>query len=170
MNLADYYAISDLILQKLNQTQDDARSGNIERHLLLPYTTQLSKIQNIGLIQAYADGIFEKILIVTTLRTINELTKVNPDTSKILKMLEPIEEFIKTKIGYSDKDISEAILNSDQKIKEDLDTLIEEMRQWVKDMPQVAMASEVPDDIKDGLNELKEQFMKMKKENIKWNK
>ena len=85
-------------------------------------------------------------------------------------MLEPIEEFIKTKIGYSDKDISEAILNSDQKIKEDLDTLIEEMRQWVKDMPQVAMASEVPDDIKDGLNELKEQFMKMKKENIKWNK
>ena len=54
MNLADYYAISDLILQKLNQTQDDARSGNIERHLLLPYTTQLSKIQNIGLIQAYA--------------------------------------------------------------------------------------------------------------------
>lgn len=168
MDLSDLYAISDLILQKLNQTQDDSRSGNIERHLLLPYTKHLGELQNIKLIQSYANEVFGGVLITTTLKTINELNKKEPDLDKIRKMLTPIEEFIKTNIGYDEKEIDRRVNSPSSTIKSDLDILVNEIEQWAKEMPQVATANEVPDEIKDGLNELKEQFMKMKKENDDW--
>lgn len=168
MDLSDLYAISDLILQKLNQTQDDSRSGDIERHLLLPYTKHLSELQNIKLIQSYANEVFGGVLITTTLKTINELNKKEPDLDKIRKMLIPIEEFIKTNIGYDEKEIDRRVNSSKESIEKDLKTLVTDMKNWIKEMPQVATANEVPDEIKDGLNELKEQFMKMKKENDNW--
>ena len=58
----------------------------------------------------------------------------------------------------------------EEDIESDLKTLEKEIAEWVKDMPHVVVADEVPDEIKDELNRLKEQVVNMKKENLKWKK
>lgn len=170
MEMNDMYAVSDLILQKLRTLQDEGMTGNIERLLLRPYAEQLKDLQNAGLIQSYANEVFGGILQTVVFKVMHELSKKEPDINKLLNTLEPVDKFMRQKIGLDQEEIQKRIEAPDFTIVEDLKTLEKEIASWVKEMPHVAMASEVPDDIKNGLNELKEQFMKMKKESNKWSK
>ena len=170
MDMNDMYAVSDLIIQKLESLQDESQTGDIERLLLRPYVGQLKDLQNAGLIQSYANEVFGGILQTVVFKIMHELTKKEPDINKVLNILEPIDKFMKEKIGHDYDEIERRIGSPDSSIIEDLETLEKEISDWVKNMPHVAIANEVPDDIKRGLNELKEQFMKMKKENNEWSK
>ena len=56
---------------------------------------------------------------------------------------------------------------SPKEVKEDFDRLEEDMKEIAEMFPKAVFADEVPDEIKDRLNELKKQFEKMQKENEK---
>ena len=163
MNKMDLYAISDLVLQKLNQLDREDIHGNIEKGLLESYIKHLMEIQNKILIQAYADSVFGRILQTIFYKTVNELSKKEPNLNKLLKTMKPIEDFMRDKIGYDEKEIDRRVIMSDEDIQSDLDTLEEEIKEWLKEMPKVALASEIKED----LDELKEQYEKIKVGN-KW--
>lgn len=170
MNLKDLYLISDLILQKLDSFQADSEYGSLERTLLMPYVKQLSSLQNAGLIQSYANEIFGNISKTVICKTLYELSRKKPNLDKLRSTLEIVEEFMKDTIGMDVEDIGEMASVSNEEIKEDLETLKSEIKNWVKKMPHVAIADKVPDDIKEELNKLKEKYMELEKENLKWSK
>lgn len=170
MNKSDLYALSDLVLQKLNRLQSDEICGNIERGLLQPYAKQLAILQNAGLIQTYANEIFGSIVQTIFCKTLYELSRKEPDIDKLWRVMKPVEDFMRNKIGYDQEEIQRRIDMPEEDIESDLKTLEKEIAEWVKDMPHVVVADEVPDEIKDELNRLKEQVVNMKKENLKWKK
>lgn len=159
----DLYAISDLVLQKLNQLDREDIHGHVEKGLLESYIKHLIEIQNKILIQAYADSVFRGILQTIFYKTVNELSKKEPNLNKLLNTMKPIEDFMRDKIGCDEKEIDRRVIMSDKDIQSDLDTLEKEIREWFKEMPKVALASEIKED----LDELKEQYEKIKVDN-KW--
>lgn len=170
MDLKDLYLISDLILQKLDSFQSDSEYGNLERTLLIPYVKQLSSLQNAGLIQSYANEVFGSISKAVICKTLYELNKKEPNLDKLRSTLEIIEEFMKETIGMSVAEMDEMASISNEGIKGTLETLKSEIKNWIKKMPHVAMADKVPDDITEELNKLKEKYMELEKENLKWSK
>ena len=170
MNKSDLYALSDLVLQKLSRLQSDEICGNIERGLLQPYAKQLAILQNAGLIQTYANEIFGSIVQTIFCKTLYELSRKEPDIDKLWRVMKPVEDFMRNKIGYDQEEIQRRIDMSEEDIESDLKALEKEIAEWVKDMPHVVVSNEVPDEIKDELNRLKEQVVNMKKENLKWKK
>ena len=127
MDMSDMYAVSDLIIQKLESLQDDGRTGNIEKLLMRPYVEQLKNLQNAGLIQSYANEVFGGILQTVICKVMYELSKKEPNKDKLLNLLNPIDKFMRDKIGTDQEEIQRRIDSPDSYIIADLHTLEKEI-------------------------------------------
>lgn len=164
MNKKQLALVADLILQKMEQLNDRTQTGVPERIALKDYARDLKEILNEDIIIWYAENILAGILRGTIIRINNEFSKVEPDQGRIRRELDVVMNFLHDTVGVDEYEYTKL---SPKEVKEDFDRLEEDMKEIAEMFPKAVFADEVPDEIKDKLNELKKQFEKMQKENEK---